>query len=66
MPVRQGRCPCSNHARGLQLALMASASALAAALPAAELASLTGRHGHKAIDSAPGLVVRELRRFLDN
>jgi pimeloyl-ACP methyl ester carboxylesterase len=39
--------------------------AIAAALPAAELVILTG-HGHEAIDSAPGLVVRELHRFFDN
>jgi pimeloyl-ACP methyl ester carboxylesterase len=39
--------------------------AIAAALPAAELVMLTG-HGHQAVDSAPGLVVRELHRFFGN
>jgi len=65
MPVRQGRCPRSNHPHGLQLALMAPAPALPAALPAAEQVSPTG-HGHQTIDSAPGLTVREHRRLLDN
>ncbi len=37
--------------------------ALAAALPAAELAVLPGQ-GHEAVDSHPGLVVGELQRFL--
>jgi pimeloyl-ACP methyl ester carboxylesterase len=36
--------------------------ALAAALPAAELVVLPGQ-GHEAVDSAPELVVSELRRF---
>jgi pimeloyl-ACP methyl ester carboxylesterase len=36
--------------------------ALAAALPAADLAVLPGQ-GHEAVDSAPELVVSELRRF---
>jgi pimeloyl-ACP methyl ester carboxylesterase len=40
-------------------------SAITAALPAAELATLTGQ-GHEAVESAPGLVVRKLHRFLDN
>jgi pimeloyl-ACP methyl ester carboxylesterase len=34
-------------------------SAITAALPAAELVTLTGQ-GHEAIDSAPGLVARKL------
>ena len=36
--------------------------ALAAALPAAEVAVMAGQ-GHEALDSAPELIVSELRRF---
>jgi len=39
--------------------------ALAATLPIADLVSLLGE-GHDAIDSAPDLIVSELRRFFDN
>jgi hypothetical protein len=58
------RCCCC-PARRVPRGPLRSLSALAATLTTAELVGLPDQ-GHDAIDSAPDLIVTELRRFFDN